>query len=136
VFVRCSVPAVGATLRNHLHLRARGAVEVGGLVGCSDRELLNAVYGSGHDARRPTATGCAGDRGHRHVTVNDASARITRETGRIGILRAIHVAGVVTAIELKGVLILIRASHAAIGRDAWLKRDERTGVAAKARQSG
>ncbi len=61
--------------------------------------------------------------------------RITGKARRINLHAAVHVIGVLPAIEQEGALVNDRASHAAIGRDAGLEGDEGHGVAVNRRPS-
>src|SRR5713101_1998298 len=113
ILVSGAMPAIAAAAGYQLHLRAGRAVEVGGLVGYVDLEFLNALYRRRHYARGP-ATGRRGS--------------IARS---VGVLSAVHVAAVVAAVELEGVLVADGAGHGPVRRDGRLQRQQAGNVAAK-----
>src|SRR6266705_463237 len=119
----CAVCIV-VTLRDHLHLRAGRTVEVRSLVGGVDLKFLNAIDGRRHHAR-----GSATD-----LILDYAASRIVPEAWRIYLHAAVHVIGVLAAIEQERALVHHGASHAAVRGDAGLQSDERTGVTANRRQ--
>ena len=121
VLVCRAVPLVGAALGDDLHLRARGTVEVGALAGDVHLELFHAVGRGRHDAGR---AGC-----HAVALVGDAAGRITGVAGRVHAHAAVHVVGVLAAVELERALVDHRAGHAAVRADARLQRQEGAGVA-------
>src|SRR5437660_4966321 len=103
------MPGVGSAPSNHLNLRARGAVEVGSLIGGIYLELLNAVERRGHDAGRAAA----------NLVRDDAPRRVTGEAWGVHLHAAVHVVGVLTTVEHERALVHHRTGHASIGGDPW-----------------
>src|ERR1035438_4925738 len=93
----------GAALGDYLHLCARRAVEVGALQGGTDLELLHAIARGRHNTR--------GSRSHTVTLVGNASRWVTGKAGRVHAHAAVHVVGVVSAIELEAALIHHGSSH-------------------------
>ena len=115
VLVCRAVKLIRATLGDHLHLAAGGAVEVGGLVIDADAELLDALDRGGDDAGRIAARG--------------SGSGAARE--RVVAIVAILIARDVAAIEREDILIICFAGDFASGSDAGLQSDKRVGVAAQ-----
>src|SRR5437773_4138994 len=124
IFVCCAVPGVGTALGDDLDLCASRAVEVRGLVGGIYLELFDAVEGRRHYARGSAADGV------RH----DAAGRVAGKARRIDLHAAVHVIGVLPAVEQKGALVHNSASHATVRGDAGLQGYESAGVSANRRQ--
>ncbi len=125
IFVSGAVPSVGAALGDHLDLRTGGIVEVRGLVSRVDFEFFDAVGGSGHhtcwDTARIAATAKTG--------AGRDSRGIAAEARRIDLHAAIHVVGVVAAIEHEGALIDHGAGHAAVRGYTRLQSNEGADIA-------
>src|SRR5262249_14513196 len=119
IFVAGSVPGVGAALGDDLNFGSGGAIEVGRLISGIDLEFLDAVERSRHDAG-----GAAAD-----LALHDATGRIAREGRRVNGHAAIHIVGVLTAIEHESALINDRSRNAAVGRNAGLEGHESGRVA-------
>src|SRR5437899_11447956 len=63
IIISGAVVLIGASFSDHLHLASAGAVEIGGLVGDTDGELLDGFHRRGHDPGghvRPADTHVAG----------------------------------------------------------------------------
>ncbi len=119
------MPLVGASRRSKLYLRARGVIEVRGLVRCVNLNFLDAVLRRRHHARRSVV----------ELAVCARHARgIAREGGGIYGHAAVHVIGDLPAIQQKGALIVDRSSHAAGRIDTGLHRCECIRVVAQTRQ--
>src|SRR5689334_24295082 len=114
------MPRIGSALGYDLYLRSGGTVEIRRLIRGIDFKLLDAIQRSRHYTGR-TAPDLVRDR---------ATGRIAGETGRVHLHAAIHVVGVLTAIEHEGALVDDRASDAAIRRNARLQSHEGGCVAA------
>jgi len=122
---------VGAALSDELDLSARGAIEVRSLISRADFEFLNAVHRSRHNTCWRSAARAARRRSCRDQIVYETTGRVARKAGRVGVLGAIHVAGIIPAIQHKRILILISPCDAAIHGNTGLKGYESAHVAAK-----
>ena len=128
ILVHTAVPAVGAARRHQFHLRARRVVKVGRLVRRIDLGFLDAVRGGRHNsAGRPIQ--CAvggGDAGW--ITRKGGGTRV------IDAVVAVHIAGVVAAVQQIGVVVVIGPSHAAVRAHAGLQGREGGHIMAEAGQ--
>ncbi len=125
---------VAAPLGYQLHLGSGRAIEVRGLIVRPDFEFLNAVNRGRHHPCRGAAARAASRRGSRDQGVHKTARRVAREAGRVCVLCAVHVTGVVAPVQHEGILILVRTGDAAVHCDSRLESYESADVAAKARQ--
>ena len=128
VFVARAVPGLGSAFGDDLHFGAGRTIEIGGLAGGIHFEFFDAILRSGDYAR-----GAANPysqvilRGH-------ATGRIARIAGGVDVHAAVHVVGIVAAIEREVVLVKNGAADAAVRTYARLQFDECADVAAQAGQ--
>ena len=131
VFVSGPVPLVCAPLGYQLYLGAGRSIEIGRLVIRSYPEFFNTVR-----RRRHYTGGTSATRGTAHTSrglySDQAAGRVACETGGIGVLGAVHVAGVIAAIQHEGVLVLVGAGDAAVDRHARLQSYEGADIAPEA----
>src|SRR5215472_1603481 len=111
----------GSALGNHFNLGAPGAIEIGGLAGGIHLKLLDAVLRRGDYARR----GAGPVELARHT-----SGRVAGIAHGVYAHVAVHVVGVVTAIQREVVLVIKGAGNGAVSAHARLQRDESAGVTA------
>src|SRR5204863_5090139 len=104
-----AVNLVATALGYQLYLSSGGAIEVRGLIVRPDFEFLNTVHGGRHHACWGAAARAASRRGSRDQDVHKTTRGVAREAGRVRVLCAVHVAGVVAAVQHEGILILVRA---------------------------
>ena len=123
ILVSGAMPSVGTALGDHFNLRAGRIVEVGGLVGGVHLELFNAIGGGRQHACRT--------RGNVAILVRD-SCRIAGKRSCVDGHAAVHVIGVVAAIQRKCALVDDCAGHAAVWTDAHLQSREGAGIMEKA----
>src|SRR6185312_14798692 len=122
VLVHGAVDGVGSALGHDLHLCAGGVIEVGGLVGGIDFEFFHAVSRSRHHAGRSA---------HAGKLAGDAAGGVSAKARRVHIHAAVHVVGVVAAVELEAGLIDHCAGHAAVRTDAGLQGHEGAHIASQ-----
>src|SRR5581483_7626138 len=96
---------VGTALGDHLDLASGGAVEVSGVVGCPDAELLDTFSRSRHNTRRCSASGCRSDK---------PAGR------RIGALITIHIAGVWSTVQLICILVVYGSTDTSVRSNSGL----------------
>src|SRR5260370_947985 len=105
-----------------LALSARVAVKVGRLIVVSPLEFFNTVRRSGHHSSRAPTTRATFRGRSGHLVVYQGPRWVAGEARRVRVLRTVHVAGVVAAVQHEGVLILVRARHAHSRGDPRLPR--------------
>src|ERR1700687_3606639 len=125
ILVGGAMPGISAALGDHLNLRARGIIEVSGLVGGIDFKFLDAVNGGGQDAGGSAVK----------LVSNDTTRRIAAEAWGVDRHTAVHIISVLAAIEHEGALVSDRASHASVGGNAWLQGHKGAAVLANRRQT-
>src|SRR5580704_16401690 len=108
VIISRAMEIVGAALGDHLNLRARGSIEIGGLAGSGDLDFLDGVNRGGqYSARRAGGSGAT----HARKTAARVGAGVISH-------RAVHVVRVVAAVELEGVLVVHGSGGCAFGGHA------------------
>ena len=98
IFVSRAVPGIGSALGDHLHLGTGGTIEIGGLAGGIYFELLDAILRSGQNARSATHARSA-HRWSYAILIGNTPSRVAGEALRVYVHAAVHVVGVVAAIE-------------------------------------
>src|SRR2546423_10521536 len=112
VFVSRAMPRVGAALGDDLHFGSGRAIEVGSLVGRISLELLHAICWSRHHASCPGSDAS--------TLIRNSSRRISGKTGGIHAHAAVHIVGVVAAIQREITLVDCGACHTAVWTDTRL----------------
>src|SRR5271169_503753 len=125
VFVGRAVETAGSALRDHLHFGARGAIEIGGLTGGIYLEFLDTILRGRHHARRAADSG---------PLSGNTAGRVASVRGCVNAHAAVHVVGVVAAVQREVALVGNRAGNAAIRGHAGLQLNERADVTAETRQ--
>src|SRR5215472_9202010 len=121
------MPGVGPALSHNLHLGSSRTVEVGGLVRGVGFEFLDAVSRSREHTSRAS--------GHTGALICDTPGGVSGKRCGVHAHTAIHVVGVVAAIQREVALVNCGARHAAVRTDARLHREEGAHVAAESWQS-
>ena len=134
ILIRSTMPLVRAALCHHLNLSARRTVKVGRLIVRSHLEFFDTVRRRRHNSGRTSATWAPAWGRASHYGVYQAAGWVARKAGSVGVLGAVHVAGVIAAIEHKGVLILVRAPHASVRSDSGLQSHKRADIAPQPRK--
>ena len=120
---------VGAALCHDFDFGARRTVEVSGLIRGVDLELFHAICGSGHHAGRFVVT---------RVLSGNATGRIADcvggDTGSVHAAGAVHIIGIVAAVQREVVLVDNGSRNAAVRPYARLQFDEGVDVATDTRQ--
>src|SRR5712671_2192667 len=104
IFVGGTVPRIGATARDDLDLGARGAIEIGCLVGSTNLKFLDAIDGRGHHTGGRSAD----------LAADHTASRVSAEARSVDLHAAVHIIRVLTAIQQERALINYGAGDAAV----------------------